>query len=262
MFLDIISFIRTFFRNLFSKFSYDMLIVLLFGIVFGFILFSLLYLLLVFSSLKKEERKMKIETDEDFDERIRHLIVSAKNEFLVDKGNKSTAERITDARDISWGLINSIAKEYFPKSKYPVYELNITELIELNHYITNRIDSMFSGRVLTHFKKFKIAQIINIIDTKKKLDETKAAKAASKLKKPSKFIFSVLNVFNPVYWVKKLLISTTIGAIINRMGGIIIEVVGDETNKVYSKAVFNEERELNLEIEKELLELENISMEE
>ena len=38
------------------------------------------------------------------------------------------------------------------------------------------------------------------------------------------------------------MISTTLVTITNKIGGIIIEVVGEETNKVYSKSVFNEER--------------------
>ena len=46
------------------------------------------------------------------------------------------------------------------------------------------------------------------------------------------------------------------------MCGIVIDVVGDETNKVYSKAVFNEEKNLELDIEKQIRELENLQEEE
>ena len=51
-----------------------------------------------------------------------------------------------------------------------------------------------------------------------------------------------MNIFNPVYWVKKLMISTTLVAVSNKICGIVIDVVGEETNKVYSKNVFNIEK--------------------
>ncbi len=121
---------------------------------------------------------------------------------------------------------------------------------------------MFKGPVLKPFKKLRIAYILKIIDVKKKIDENKAVKTASKLNKPWKITWSILNVFNPVYWVKKLMISTTLVTISNKIGGIIIEVVGEETNKVYSKSVFNEEKSANLEIEQSILELEKLQEEE
>ena len=46
------------------------------------------------------------------------------------------------------------------------------------------------------------------------------------------------------------MISTTLVAVTNKICGIIIDVVGEETNKVYSKSVFNIERNTHLEIEK------------
>jgi hypothetical protein len=72
---------------------------------------------------------------------------------------------------------------------------------------------------------------------------------------------SVLNIFNPAYWVKKVMITTTLNAVTNKICGIIIDVVGDETNKVYSKSVFEVDRKSNLEIEKQLLELEEMTEE-
>ncbi|MCK9471214.1 MAG: hypothetical protein WC006_07035 [Bacilli bacterium] len=262
MYLGIIEAIRTFFRNLFSKFQFDNLIVLIFGIVFGFLLCFLIYFTFVIASLKKEEKKVEVNKENISMERIERLIKSAKNQYLVDSATKSTAEKINDVKEISWELINAIAKEYFPDSKYPIYELSIDELMMLNHYITNRVDSLFKGPVLKPFKKLRIAYILKILDMKKKIDENKAVKAATKLNKPWKIALSVLNVFNPAYWVKKLMISTTLVAVTNKIGSLVIEVVGDETNKVYSKSVFNEERSANIEVEKSIMELENLQVEE
>jgi len=262
MYLNIVEGIRAFFRNLFSKFSLDNLAILIFGIIFGFILCFLIYLGFVLASLKKEEKKIIIQSDKIDLEKVERLIKSAKNQFLIESATKTTAEKINDVKEISWNLIHDIAREYFPNSNYPIYELSIDELMMLNHYITNRVDSLFKGPVLKPFKKLRIAYILKIIDVKKKIDENKAVKTASKLNKPWKITWSILNVFNPVYWVKKLMISTTLVTITNKIGGIIIEVVGEETNKVYSKSVFNEEKSANLEIEQSILELEKLQEEE
>lgn len=262
MSLNIIEGIRAFFRNLFSKFSFDNLFVLIFGIIFGFILCFLIYITFVLASLKKEEKKIVIQSEKIDLEKIERLIKSAKNQFLIESTAKTTAEKLNDVKDISWNLINQIAKEYFPNSNYPIYELSIDEIMMLNHYITNRIDSLFKGPILRPFKKLRIAYILKILDVKKKIDENKAVKAANKINKPWKITWTVLNIFNPVYWVKKLMISTTVVTITNKICGLVIEVVGTETNKVYSKSVFNVEKNTEIDIEKSILELEKLQEEE
>src|SRR5690606_36398769 len=88
MYLNIVEGIRAFFRNLFSKFSLDNLAILIFGIIFGFILCFLIYLGFVLASLKKEEKKIIIQTDKIDLEKVERLIKSAKNQFLIDR--KST----------------------------------------------------------------------------------------------------------------------------------------------------------------------------
>lgn len=256
--LDIIRAIRDFFSNLFGKLSFDNLLILLSGIVIGFILCFLIYLVIVVSSFRKEEKNMVVPEIEVDNEKIERLIRSAKNQFLEESASASTGQKLNDLKEISWNLIHDIAQVYFPESKYPIYELSIDELMTLIHYITDRVDSLFKGPILKPLKRIRISYILKIIDTKKKIDENKAVKTASKLKTPWKATISVLNMFNPVYWVRKLMISTTLVAVTNKIFGIVIDVVGEETNKVYSKSVFNIERNTHLEIEKEILELEQM----
>ena len=196
---------------------------------------------------------MKVE-----DERIQRLIRSAKIEFMEEASSTTTGQKLNELKNICWNLIHDIARVYFPDSKYPIYELSIDELMTLIHYITDRVDSLFKGPILRPLKKIRISYILKVIDTKRKIDENKAVKTASKLRTPWKVTKTVLNIFNPVYWVRKLMISTTLVAVTNKICGIIIDVVGEETNNVYSKSVFNAERMTNLEIEREILELEQM----
>ncbi|MGB4695095.1 MAG: hypothetical protein WBH29_01625 [Bacilli bacterium] len=256
--LNIVRLVRDFFSDLFGKLSFENLLILLSGIIIGFVLCFLIYLLIVVTSFKKEEKRISVPEVKVEDERIQRLIRSAKIEFMEEASSTTTGQKLNELKNICWNLIHDIARVYFPDSKYPIYELSIDELMTLIHYITDRVDSLFKGPILRPLKKIRISYILKVIDTKRKIDENKAVKTASKLRTPWKVTKTVLNIFNPVYWVRKLMISTTLVAVTNKICGIIIDVVGEETNNVYSKSVFNAERMTNLEIEGEILELEQM----
>ena len=156
-------------------------------------------------------------------------------------------------------IVNKISSEYYPESKYPIYELTIEELILFMHYLSNRIGDIFDKPLLAPFKKISIAQIFKILDTKKKIEETKAAKAFKKANvgKVSSIIMGGLKYANPVYCLKKLFVGSTINFASRKISLLIIDIVADETNKTYSKSIFNKERRLKqLEIETSLKELE------
>ena len=256
--LNIVRLVRDFFSDLFGKLSFENLLILLSGIIIGFVLCFLIYLLIVVTSFKMEEKRISVPEVKVEDERIQRLIRSAKIEFIEEASSTPTGQKLNELKNICWNLIHDIARVYFPDSKYPIYELSIDELMTLIHYITDRVDSLFKGPILRPLKKIRISYILKVIDTKRKIDENKAVKTASKLRTPWKVTKTVLNIFNPVYWVRKLMISTTLVAVTNKICGIIIDVVGEETNNVYSKSVFNAERMTNLEIEREILELEQM----
>ena len=56
---------------------------------------------------------------------------------------------------------------------------------------------------------------------------------------------------------KKLFVGSTINFASRKISLLIIDIVADETNKTYSKSIFNKERRLKqLEIETSLKELE------
>ena len=255
--LNIVRLVRDFFSDLFGKLSFENLLILLSGIIIGFVLCFLIYLLIVVTSFKKEEKRISVPEVKVEDERIQRLIRSAKSSSWK-KLLPPPPGKTQRTENICWNLIHDIARVYFPDSKYPIYELSIDELMTLIHYITDRVDSLFKGPILRPLKKIRISYILKVIDTKRKIDENKAVKTASKLRTPWKVTKTVLNIFNPVYWVRKLMISTTLVAVTNKICGIIIDVVGEETNNVYSKSVFNAERMTNLEIEREILELEQM----
>lgn len=253
MFLNIFESIKRFIYNLFSKFDLGMIMVLVFGIVIGFVLCMAIYLVIVFSTLKRSSEIEPINLDEIDNIKIKRVIENAKNEYQEVHSTAPSGQKIVAVRTLSWRIIQDIAQIYYPDSAYPVYELSVEEMLTLNHYITNRIDELFAGRVLGTFKKVKISQILRLVELKKKIDENKVVKLANKVKMPTlyKSFMNVLNIFNPVYWVRKMMLTTTLDATTNKIANIILDVVGDETNKVYSrnKEVFRGKDDISSQIE-------------
>lgn len=94
---------------------------------------------------------------------------------------------------------------------------------------------------------------------KKKYDENKLVKAANKAQIPTiwKSIKAAINIGNPFYWIKNLVIDKPYIHMFNKAALTIIGMIGNETNKVYSKSVFNIEKDQE-SIKKEIAELEEL----
>lgn len=258
MFLNIFESIGDFFSQARETTRLDSLVPLLIGIFIGFVLFVLVYLTTVLTPIKKEERKV-IKLNKENDEIIKRIISNAKNQFIEESSTKATSAKFEDLKYISSNIINDIARVYYPNSAHPIYELSVDEMFILNHYITSRIELLFAGKVLKRIRNVKISSVLNLLDMKKKYDENKLVKAVNKAKLPTiyKSVRATLNIINPVYWLKKLLIDTPFVAASNKIALTIIEIIGSETNKVYSKGVFNLDED-NEEIQKTILEIEEM----
>lgn len=216
------------------------------GMVTGVVLFLLL--VTVFSvrgkNLSLDSKKPEGEINEDdLRKLIEHRQTGLKRSIKLknDGAFKLTAS-------MSLELVEEISRYFFPKSKYPMYELSVNELLELNHYITDRVDELLEQPLLKNAKKTRIITIVNMYDKKRALEESKVAKAAKKLHlgKVAKYGGMALNAINPVYWFRKLVLSTSIDVITRKLCVAIIAVVGEETAKVYSKKLFDKDVDLGL----------------
>ncbi|MDD3172003.1 MAG: hypothetical protein PHO86_06755 [Bacilli bacterium] len=258
MFLNIFESIGEYFGQARETTPLDNLIPLLVGVCVGFLLCILIYLLAVLTPIKKQERK-EIKLNEANDEVIKRIISNAKNQFSEESSTKSTGAKFEDLKEIAGHIISDIAKVYYPDSLHPVYELSVDEMLILNHYITDRIESIFVGPILKRVKGVKISSILNILDIKRKYEEKKLIKAANKVKLPAiwKSALAIANVVNPIYWLKKLMIDAPFVAASNKIALTIIEIIANETNKVYSKSVFSSNA-ADEDIEKTVQELEKM----
>lgn len=223
--------------GLFLQFDTRAILNFLLGIVTGFILFFLFFLLITTVNSKKRYRKrmlnkLPLEDHEVYD------LIEIKQKQLVETVRLTDNAYFKVAFDLSYELLEEIASHYFPEAKYPIFEITIEELLELNTYITNRLNELVNGKIVRHVKNYRISSIVNMLQMKKAVDNSKLMKLSRKLKFGK--IYStgraVLNYANPLYWFKRLAIKPTTEVVTKEVCKYIIAIVGEETNKIYSKS--------------------------
>lgn len=214
------------------------------GIGVGFLLFLLLYILFIFVSFRKKQKESVGYVEID-NEKIKRIILNSKNRFNEESSMKPVSQKFSELGEISWEMIQDIASVYYPKSKYPMYELSSEEFLQLAHYITNRVDMLLSGRILQKMKKYKLSSIFSLLDAKKKYDETKIAKLAKKANATGvgKVLSVIIHTVNPFHWLKRAMIDLPFIKISNKVALVIIDIISEETVKVYSKSVFKKEED-------------------
>lgn len=220
----------------------------LLGVVTGFILLFLLMLLIATVNRKKRFRRRMLNKLPLEDHEVLELI-QLKQEQLIETVRLTDNAYFTVAFDLSYELLEEIARHYFPDSKYPIYEITIEELLELNQYIIYQIEALMNGKILRHFKNYRISSIVKMLNMKKAIDNSKAMKLSRKLKLQKFYSASrtVLNYANPVYWFRKIAIKPTAEVVTKEVCKYIISIVGEETNKVYSKSFREEKNDADLE---------------
>lgn len=214
----------------------------LLGLATGIVLL-MLSLLFIFSRRERKKTKIRLSNQFTLDNKVlEDMILSKQNQL-------EKTVRITDngyfkvALDLSLELTEEIARYYFPDSKFPIYELSVQEIINLSNYITNRFDELMNGRGFKLFKNYRVASIIELLNTRKRISNSKLMQVTRKLKLQQVYNVSraVINYANPIYWFRKLAIKPTTTLVTKELCKTIISIFGEETNKIYSKAIFKEE---------------------
>lgn len=232
-----------------SLFDWRYLIVFITGIAFGFFFMLLVYLYSVIVSLKKKTKYKRHPIE--IDELEMELLIKDAQEQFKNKELRKEMGVFTYFKKVNLELVTDISKKYYPESKYPLLELSVKESLELTNYISNRINDFLSARILAPFKRKTLAQLKGLYDVKVKVEETKIVKAGKKVgaAKIGKTVLGVINVINPAYWVKRLTVDKLYDIIIVKICLASIGVVGEETYKIYSKSVFKDPEEIDVDID-------------
>lgn len=217
------------------------------GVIFGFFVVLLIYVYAVLKGLNKGLKLRKVDEEDIDEEEIKWLIRDAQEEFK-NKDRRNQIGFFPFLLEVNRELSVDIASKFYPKSKYPYLELTIDEALRLNHYITDRLEDFLKPKLFRLIRGKTIASIVEINDAKVKLENTKLAKAAKKYGKVTNAAFVAVNAINPVYWFRKGTQSIS-NVFLLRIGLVLISITGEETYKIYSKKVFNEDKDIDTGID-------------
>ena len=233
------------------EFNFDVasLIAFIVGIFVGCALLALVYSILVISSLKSKKYIAKSDVIEVTDEEIKEIVDNAIKAYS-DKNLKGAKNSVAHCTHVCMNLVTDISRKFFPKSKRPFAELTMDELLELCIYVSNRINDIVDRPALRLVKSLKLSTILAFGDAKKVIDDSTLMKMTKKykLKKVFDTVKGVLNILNPLYWVRRVFINTALDIAVNKLCLSVIGIVGEETYKMYSKRVFEEERYIDTNI--------------
>lgn len=220
------------------------------GMGLGFLLLLLLYLYAVLRNLNKRFVSQKVQEEDIDEEEIKWLIEDAQEQFK-DKKLRAEVGFGKHLFHISRDLSHDISKKFYPESNYPYLEITIDEAIALSHYITNRLDELLDSSILRLFRGMTIRRIVELNETKEKIEDTKIVKGAKKYKLGAitSATLKAINIVNPFYWFRKLTVNKAIDVVVIRISLSLIAITGEETYKIYSKKVFDVEKNIETSVD-------------
>jgi hypothetical protein len=223
-------------------FEWSTILNFLLGMITGFVLLSMTIAFLLISARRNRNKIIRSDSEPLQAEEI-EMMIQAKQVELNDTVKVADNAYFRVAFDLSIDLMYDIAKYYFPDSKYPIYELSIQEILDLNVYITARLQKLVNGKIIRVIKNSRIATIVDILNKKKAIDNSKIMKwnRQFKVSKVLSYGAMALNYANPVYWFRKLALKPSTTLVTKEVCKLIIRVVGEETNIVYSKNFFKKD---------------------
>lgn len=266
MILNIWDNIKLYFQEFFTKNLIGNLITLFFGIIIGIMIVFLFYGITVLIDIKKVDKEVKkIEEDEKDlkikNDEVREIIDLSLSRYDDISKSLFTADKIKDhisvVSDIIALMVKDIAKVYYPDSKYSFGEISLKELMDLIRYILDRIDEIFEKhRTIRVFKRLTISLVLNSINKISEINNNKIVKNIKKynIDEAASTFLKIKNIINPVVWVRKLTINKLIKYGLPKLVRSILEIIGSEAAKVYSKSLFNKENKITINDEELLIE--------
>lgn len=221
------------------------------GLVFGMVLFTLLYTVFFVRGLRIKPHPNAQNPMEETE--LKNALKKSTEQMLLAQEDDGFFDAFIQA---SKALTETIATYYYPTSKYPMMELSVDELLQLDDYIHDRIAKTLNKGLFKNVKHVRVTRFMELVDFKKKLDNQKWMKVVNdkRMRKGIEATLGVINAFNPIYWFRKLIIKTSISTLNRQIAKTMLAVVAEETSRVYSKSVFNETIDYDL-VEREIKRL-------
>lgn len=238
------------------------LISFILGISFGFLLLFLIYVYAILRSLNKG-LKLRHADEQDIDEEEIKWLIQDAIQLFKDNEAREAVGFGKHLLEVNRELSVDIAKKFYPKSKYPYLELTIDETMLLNHYITDRFQELMNtSKILKLTRGWTLAKIVEMNEVKSKIESNVIVKTAKKYSGVTKAAGAILNAVNPVYWIRRFSKEIALKVISIQIGVSLIKITGEETYKIYSKKVFNQEKTIDMNVDAIYDDLKHVVSEE
>ena len=213
------------------------IIAFLLGILSG-VLLLFAVLLIIFSSKKKSKKLIYRPDNKAIDEKKIQEMIASKQKDLLYQVEEYDKNLLPTCYSLSLELVHEISSHYYPDSQYPEYELTLAEATELITYIVDKISKLLDKKGIKNFKNVTIKEILVLMNKTKKAANSKIVSGGDETIKAYK---NVVNILNPVYWFKKIVVNGTVNFAMKRLALAALQIVGSEANKIYSKSLFKED---------------------
>lgn len=201
------------------------------------------------ADLKKKEKKI-------LEQKNRHKnnsyysyeMIIRYQEIFKDKKLRNGMGDIQATNLLVRSLVHNIAALYYPDSKRPTLEISIDEFLTLSKYLSKRLSAILEYNGLKFFRRIKLNTIISVNDFSHIINDSAVVELTRKIHL-NKILFGLkilLNIVNPIYWVRKAVVNTSFRIVSKKLCLSIIQIVGEETYNIYSKSVFNKEEGIDL----------------
>lgn len=238
-----------------AELGWSHLILFLLGLLAGAVMIVVVYLLILASSLKTPKINIKVDEKRLTPEELNKLVLDKHNDFKEKAAKKPALAQVGICKDVATETVTEIAKRFYPKSKHPMLELNVSEVLVLNKQVTERLEGMFNKPVIRWLRKVKVSQVVGAYDLKKKLDENEPLQKILDFGKEAHGIMKLFRWNKPTTWVGFGL-GKLIDLASSRLCLAAISFVAEESYKIYSKKFMIDNAEVDTGAEKLLDDVE------
>jgi len=232
----------------FISIEYDTLILFLIGILIGALVFGFIFLIVMLSTRKKKNAIVKSKMDVEYERDV----VPLKDLAIADY--KSKIENLGDMAkifDIAYRLSNDIAALFFPKSKTPILELSMDEVISLTESLGEAFDkAILEDKTLKLVYNFNmtIGFLVGLKDKKLEIkSELKEAKENIFTRLKNTITSKVKSIQN-----KAIIKYLEWNHIIDRVSMLFINVAAAETYKAFSMKLYHKEMDIDTSIKDDI----------
>jgi hypothetical protein len=231
------------------------------SIIFGFLLGIVFMILTLFLMLWIANRRFikKSMAAVEIDNQVVKGIISIKQKRLLKSHKTGIQHNFKFTQNLTKELIEEIASYYYPNSKTPALEINLSEALDLTERVTSRLKGILDFKALGPLQHLRISQIVTLLEWKKNMENNRFYQFSKKMKleKVAKYGYTALNIANPAYWLRKVILTGTIESTLRGIGVMTLNVVGEESSQLYSKKIIDHrDKVLEKEFEKILKEIE------